>query len=115
MTYQVGGAVYPQCLGALPVADPPAEDVLRTGHHFCSGDLELHDPSRVGLHPVLEGWVGPVLERLDEVAAEANGHRGTKQPVRLKLLQVDQQGLQLRVRDWSLPRSFLELRRGLSR
>jgi hypothetical protein len=39
--------------------------------------------------------MGLVLERLDEVAAEANGHRGARQPVRLELLQVIQQGLEL--------------------
>jgi hypothetical protein len=32
---------------------------------------------------------------LDEAAAEADGHRGAGQPLRLELLQVVQQGLQL--------------------
>jgi hypothetical protein len=57
--------------------------------------------------------------------AEADGHRGTGQPFRLDLLQVDQQGLQLlgvarrqlvgplRVQDQSPPRSFLERRFGV--
>jgi hypothetical protein len=39
--------------------------------------------------------VGPVLERLDEAAAEADGHHGVGQPLRLELLQVIQQGLRL--------------------
>jgi hypothetical protein len=39
--------------------------------------------------------MGPVLERLDEAAAEADGHYGACQPLRLELLQVVQQGLQL--------------------
>jgi hypothetical protein len=39
--------------------------------------------------------MGPVLERLDEAATEADGHRGTGQPLRLELLQVVQQGLEL--------------------
>jgi hypothetical protein len=37
----------------------------------------------------------PVLERLDEAAAEADGHRGAGQPFRLELLQVVQQGFEL--------------------
>jgi hypothetical protein len=32
---------------------------------------------------------------LDEAAAEADGHRSAGQPLRLELLQVVQQGLQL--------------------
>jgi hypothetical protein len=44
---------------------------------------------------VLKGRMGPVLERLDEAAAEADGHRGACQPLRLELLQVVQQGLEL--------------------
>jgi hypothetical protein len=59
--------------------------------HLCLGDLALHDPSKVGLPPVLEGRVGPILERLDEAAAEADCHCGTGQPLRLELLQVVQQ------------------------
>jgi hypothetical protein len=39
--------------------------------------------------------MGPVLERLDEATAEADGHRGAGQPLRLELLQVVQQGLEL--------------------
>jgi hypothetical protein len=78
-SYRIGRAVYPKCLGALSVADLPAEDALRTSRHLRLGDLALHDPNRVGLPPVLEGRVGPVLERLDEAAVEADGYRGTGQ------------------------------------
>jgi hypothetical protein len=46
----------------------------------------LGDPGWVGLPPILKGRMGPVLERLDE-AAEADGHRGAGQPLRLELLQ----------------------------
>jgi hypothetical protein len=49
MTYRVGGVVHPQCLEALPVADPPAEDVLRASHHLRLGDLALRDPGGVKL------------------------------------------------------------------
>jgi hypothetical protein len=94
-TYKVGGTVYPKCLGALPVADPPTEDAFHTGRHLRLGDLVLHDPSRVGLPPVLEGRVALILERLDEAATEADGHHNTGQPLHLELLQVVQQGLQL--------------------
>jgi hypothetical protein len=76
MTFWVGGAVHPQCLGALSVADPPAEDVLRASHHLRLGDLVLCDPGGIGLPPVLKGRMGPILERLDKVAAEADSHRG---------------------------------------
>jgi hypothetical protein len=92
-TYRVGGIVYPKCLGALPVANLPVEDALPTSRHLRLGDLALHDPSRVGLPPVLEGRVGLILERLDEVATEADGHRGTGQLFRLEPLQFIQQGL----------------------
>jgi hypothetical protein len=59
---------------------------------------------------------------LDEAATKADGHRGIGQPLRLELLQVVQQGLQLlsvpgcqlvgplRVRDRCPPRSILERR-----
>jgi hypothetical protein len=57
-TYRIRRVVYPKCLGALPAADPPAEDALRMGRHLRLGDLALHDPSRVRLPLVLEGWVG---------------------------------------------------------
>jgi hypothetical protein len=68
---------------------------LRASHHLLLGDLALCDPSRFGLPPVLKGRMGPVLERLDELAAEADGHRDAGQPLRLELLQVIQQGLEL--------------------
>jgi hypothetical protein len=35
--------------------------------------------------------MGPFLERLDEVAAEADVHRGAGQPLHLELLEVVQQ------------------------
>jgi hypothetical protein len=38
--------------------------------------------------------MGPILERLDETAAKADGHRSAGQPLCLELLQVVQQGLQ---------------------
>jgi hypothetical protein len=94
-THRVGGAVHPQCLGELPVADPPTEDVLRASHHLRLGDLALCDPSGVALPPVLTGRMGPVLERLDEVATEGDGLRGAGQALSLELLQVVQQGLEL--------------------
>jgi hypothetical protein len=53
----------------------------------------LGDPGWVRLSPVLEGRMGSVLERLDEAAAEADGHRGVGQPFRLELHKVVQQGL----------------------
>jgi hypothetical protein len=43
--------------GALSVADPPAEDVLRVSHHLRLVDLALCDSCRVGLPPVLKGWM----------------------------------------------------------
>jgi hypothetical protein len=67
------------------------------------------------------------LERLDEAAAEADGHRATGQPLHLQLLQVVQQGLQLLsvsrrqligplwVRDRSPPVLVLSVGAGLSR
>jgi hypothetical protein len=39
--------------------------------------------------------MGSVLERLDKVAAEADGQRGVGQPSRLELFLVVQQGLEL--------------------
>jgi hypothetical protein len=57
-TYWVERVVHPERLGALPIADPPAEYVLHPSRHFCLGDLALHDPCGVGLPPVLEGSVG---------------------------------------------------------
>jgi hypothetical protein len=105
---------------ALSVADPHVEDVLRTSHHLRHGDLALCDPGGVGLPPVLEGWLRSVLERLDEAATEADGDHGAGQPIRLELLQVVQQGLQLlgaperqlvgplQVRDRRRPRPLLQ-------
>jgi hypothetical protein len=55
----------------------------------------LHDSGQVGLTPILKGRMGPVLERLDQAAAETDGHRGAGQPLRLALLQVVQQRLGL--------------------
>jgi hypothetical protein len=57
-------------------------------HHLHLGDLVLCDQSGFGLPPVLEGRMGPVLERLDEAAAEADGHHGAGQPLSLEMLQV---------------------------
>jgi hypothetical protein len=81
--YRVRRTIYPKRLGAFPVADPPVVDVLRTSHHLRLGDFALHDLSGVGLTPVLEGQLGPILEGLDEASAEADGHRATSQPLRL--------------------------------
>jgi hypothetical protein len=39
--------------------------------------------------------MGPILERLDETVAEADGHRDAGQPLCLELLQVIQLGLEL--------------------
>jgi hypothetical protein len=75
-----------QHLWALLVADPPAEDVLRAGYHLLLGDLALCDPSWVRLPLILEGRVGPVLEMLDEMEAETDGHRGAGQPLCHELL-----------------------------
>jgi hypothetical protein len=70
-------------------------------------------------------WVGPILDGLDEPAAEAYSHCAVGQPLRLQLLQVVQQGLQLLyalrrqlvgplwVRDRSPPRPGREHRRGV--
>jgi hypothetical protein len=56
------------------------------GHHLRLGDLALSDPSWIGLPPVLEGRMGPILEWLNETAAEADGHHGIGQPLHLELL-----------------------------
>jgi hypothetical protein len=80
--------VHPKRLGTLPVADPPAEDALRPSRHLHLGDIALHDPGGVRLSPILEGWVGPILDGLDEAAADAYGHYATDQPLRLQLLLV---------------------------
>jgi hypothetical protein len=80
--------VHPERLGALPVVDPPAEDVLHPSYHLPLGDLALYDPGGVGLPPVLEGWVGLILDGLDEPAVEAYSHCAASQPLCLQLLQV---------------------------
>jgi hypothetical protein len=80
--------VHHERLGTLPVANLPAEDVLHLSRHLRLGDLALHDMGGVGLPLVLEDWVGPFLDGLDEVAAEAYDHRATGQPLCLQLLQV---------------------------
>jgi hypothetical protein len=92
-TYWVGRAVYPEHLGALLVADPPTKDVLRAGYHLRLGDLALCDSGRVRLPPILEGWVGPVLERLDETTAEADGHRMPVSPSALSCCRSSSKGL----------------------
>jgi hypothetical protein len=99
--------------------------LFHVSHHLLLGDLALRDLGGVGLPPVLDGRVGSVLERLDEVAAEVDGDRGAGQPIRLELLQVVQQRLQLlgvprrqlvgslRIRDWLLRRPLLQHRHGV--
>jgi hypothetical protein len=78
--------VQPERLGALQVADPLAEDVLHPSRDLHLGDLALYDPSGVELPLALEGWVGPILDWLDEPVAEAYSHRASGQPLRLQLL-----------------------------
>jgi hypothetical protein len=80
---------------ALLVADPPSKDVLHASYHLRLGDLALCNSGRVGLTPIFKGQMGPILKRLDETAAEADGHRGAGQPLRLELLQVVQQWIEL--------------------
>jgi hypothetical protein len=46
----------------------------------------LCNPGRVRLPPILEGRMGPVLERLDETVTEADGRGGAGQPLRIELL-----------------------------
>jgi hypothetical protein len=48
----------------------------------------LRDSGRVRLTPVLKGWMGLVLERLDQAAAATDGHHGAGQPLHLELLHV---------------------------
>jgi hypothetical protein len=78
-----------------PCSDPPDEDVIRASYHLRLGDLVLRDSGWVGLTIVFKGRIGPVLERLDQAAAETDGHYGAVQPLRLELLQVVQQGHEL--------------------
>jgi hypothetical protein len=75
------------------------------------------------LSPVFKGRMGPVPERLDKEVVEADGHRGAGQPLRLELLQIVQQGLELfgvprrqlvgpfQARDWDPPRPLPKHRR----
>jgi hypothetical protein len=112
--------VHPERLGAFPVANAPAEDVLHLGRHLSLRDLALHNPGGVGLPPVLKGRVDLILDGLDEPTAEAYRHCATGQPLRLQLFQVVEQGLlqlsvsampvgwPLRVRNWSLSRPSRE-------
>jgi hypothetical protein len=85
----------------------------------------LRCATRVGSDcPNTRRMMGPVLERLDEAATEADGHHGTRQPLRLELLQVVQQGLSSWVssvasgwsiwaHDWNPPHPQPQRRRGV--
>jgi hypothetical protein len=55
--YHVGRSVHSKGLGAFPIADAPAEDVLDPRRHLPLGDLALDDTDGVGLTQYSKaGW-----------------------------------------------------------